>query len=43
MVIFGFVVDALKEYYEMSQGGLQRWQMQLGVDDDGFLPWFRVA
>jgi hypothetical protein len=43
MVIFAFVVDALEEYYEAPQGGLQRWQMQLGADDDGFLPWLRVA
>jgi hypothetical protein len=43
MVIFAFLVDALEEYYETLQGGLQRWQMQLGADDDGFLQWLRVA
>jgi hypothetical protein len=43
MVIFAFVVDALEEYYETPHGGLQKWQMQLGADDDGFLQWLRVA
>ncbi len=43
MMIFAFVVDALEEYCEMPHGGLQRWQMQLGADNDGFLPWLRVA
>ncbi len=43
MVIYAFVVDALEEYYETPHGGLQRWQMQLGADDDGFLQWLRVA
>jgi hypothetical protein len=38
VVIFAFVVDALEEYYETPQGGLQRWQMQLGADNNGFLP-----
>jgi hypothetical protein len=39
MMIFAFVVDALEEYCETPQGGLQRWQMQMGTDDDRFLPW----
>ncbi len=39
MVIYAYVVVALEEYYEMPYGGLQRWQMQLGEDDDGFLRW----
>ncbi len=39
MVIYVYVVDALEEYYEAPHGGLQRWQMQLGADDDGFLQW----
>ncbi len=43
MVIYAYVVDALEEYYERPYGGLQRWQMQLGADDDGFLQWLRVA
>jgi hypothetical protein len=43
MVIYAFVVDALEEYYETPQGGLQRWQMQLDADDDGFLLWLQVA
>ena len=42
-MIYGFVVDKLEEYCEVPQGGLQRWQMQLGADDDGFLQWLRVA
>jgi hypothetical protein len=43
MMVFAFVVDTLEEYCETPQGGLQKWQMQLGTDDDGFLPWVRVA
>jgi hypothetical protein len=43
MVIYAYVVDALEEYYETPYGGLQRWQMQLGTDDEGFLQWLRVA
>ncbi len=43
VMIFAFVVDALEEYYETPHGGLQRWQMQLVADDDGFLQWLRVA
>ncbi len=43
MVIYAYMVDALEEYYETPYGGLQRWQMQLGADDDGFLRWLRVA
>ncbi len=43
MVIYAYVVDALEEYYETPYGGLQRWQMQLGEDDNGFLQWLRVA
>ncbi len=37
MVIYAYVVDALEEYYETAYGGLQRWQMQLGEDEDGYL------
>jgi hypothetical protein len=43
MIIYAFVVDALKEYYETHGDGLQRWQMQLGEEDKGFLRWLQVA
>jgi hypothetical protein len=43
MVIYAFVVDTLEEFYETPDGGLQRWQMQLGEEDEGFLRWLRVA
>jgi len=36
MVIYAFVVDTLEEFYETPDGGLQRWQMQLGEEDEGF-------
>jgi hypothetical protein len=32
MVIYAFVVDTLEELYETPDGGLQRWQMQLGEE-----------
>ncbi len=37
------MVDTLEEYYETPGDGLQRWQMQLGEEDEGFLRWLRVA
>ena len=43
LVIYAFVVDALEELYETPDGGLQRWQMQLGEEDEGYLRWLRVA
>ncbi len=43
MIIYAFVVDTLEEYYETPGDGLQRWQMQLGEEDEGFLQWLRVA
>jgi hypothetical protein len=43
MIIFAFVVDTLEELYETLYGGLERWHMQLGEEDEGFLRWLRVA
>ncbi len=43
LIIYAFVVDTLEELYEMPDGGLQRWQMQLGEEDEGYLRWLRVA
>ncbi len=43
LIIYAFVVDTLKEYYETPGDGLQRWQMQLGEEDEGYLQWMRVA
>jgi hypothetical protein len=43
LIIFAFVVDMLEELYETPNGGLQRWQMQLGEEDEGYLRWLRVA
>jgi hypothetical protein len=43
LVIYAFVVDTLEELYETPDGGLQRWQMQLGAEDEGYLRWLRVA
>jgi hypothetical protein len=43
MVIYASVVDTLEELYETPDGGLQRWQMQLGEEDEGYLRWLRVA
>ncbi len=43
LVIYAFVVDTLEELYETPSGGLQRWQMQLGEEDEGYLRWLRVA
>jgi hypothetical protein len=43
MIIYAFVVDTLEELYETPDGGLQRWQMQLGEEDEGYLRWLRVA
>ena len=43
MVIFAFVVDKLGEIYETPYGGLERWHMQLGEEDEGYLRWLRVA
>ncbi len=43
LIIYAFMVDMLEEYYETPDGGLQRWQMQLGEEDEGYLRWLRVA
>jgi hypothetical protein len=43
MVIYAYVVDTLEECYETPGDGLQRWQMQLGEEDEGYLRWLRVA
>jgi hypothetical protein len=43
MVIFAFEVDELGEFYETPYGGLERWHMQLGEEDEGYLRWLRVA
>ncbi len=37
MVIFAFVVDKLEEVYETPYGGLERWHMQLGEEDEEYL------
>ncbi len=43
MVIFAFVVDKLEELYETPYGGLERWHMQLGEEDEGYLRWLRFG
>jgi hypothetical protein len=43
MVIYAYVVDTLEECYKTPGDGLQRWQMQLGEEDEGYLRWLRVA
>ncbi len=43
MIIYAYVVDTLEECYETPGDGLQRWQMQLGEDDEGYLRWLRVV
>ncbi len=43
LIIYAFVVDTLEEYYETPGDGLQRWQIQLGEEDEGYLQWLRVA
>ncbi len=43
MIIYAYVVDALEECYETPGDSLQRWQMQLGEEDEGYLRWLRVA
>ncbi len=43
MIIYAYVVVTLEECYETPADGLQRWQMQLGEDDEGYLRWLRVA
>ena len=43
MTIFAFEVDKLEELYETPYGGLERWQLQLGEEDEGYLRWLRVA
>jgi hypothetical protein len=35
LIIYAFVVETLEEYYETPGDGLQRWQMQLGEEDEG--------
>jgi hypothetical protein len=37
------VVNTLEEYCRMPQNSLQKWQMQLGIEDDEILPWLQVA
>ncbi len=36
------MVDTLEEHYETPGDGLQRWQMQLGKEDEGYLRWLRL-
>jgi hypothetical protein len=43
MIIFAFEVDKLEELYETPYGGLERWHLQLGEEDEGYLRWLRVA
>jgi hypothetical protein len=43
MIIYAYMVDTLEECYETPGNGLQRWQMQLGEEDEGYLRWLRVA
>jgi hypothetical protein len=43
LIIYAFVVDTLEELYETPDSGLQRWHMQLGEEDEGYLRWLRVA
>ncbi len=46
LIIYAFVVDTLEELYESTEtpyGGLERWHMQLGEEDEGYLRWLRVA
>jgi hypothetical protein len=43
MIIYAYVVDTLEECYETPGDCLQRWQMQLGEEDEGFLRWLQVA
>ena len=42
MIIFAFVVDKLEEVYETPYGGLERWHLQLGEEDEGYLRWLRA-
>ncbi len=43
MLIFAFIVDKLGEVYETPYGGLERWHMQLGEEDEEYMRWMRVA
>jgi hypothetical protein len=43
LIIYAFVVDTLEELYETPYGGLERWHMQLGEEDEGYLRSLRVA
>jgi hypothetical protein len=43
LIIYAFVVDTLEELYETPYGGLERWHMQLGEEDEGYLRWLRVT
>ena len=43
LIIYAYVVDTLEEYYETPGDSLQRWQMQLGEEDESYLQWMRVA
>jgi hypothetical protein len=43
LIIYAFVEDTLEELYETPDCGLQRWQMQLGEEDEGYLRWLRVV
>jgi hypothetical protein len=37
MLIFAFIVDKLGEVYETPYGGLERWHMQLGEEDEEYM------
>ena len=39
MIIYAYMVDTLEECYETPGDGLQRWQMQLGEEDERYLRW----
>jgi hypothetical protein len=43
LIVYAYVVDTLEECYETPADGLQRWQMQLGEEDEGYLRWLQVA
>jgi hypothetical protein len=43
MIIFAFEVEELEELHETPYGGLERWHLQLGEEDEGYLRWLRVA
>ncbi len=43
MIIYEYVMDTLEECFETPGDGLQRWQMQPGEEEEGYLQWLRVA